>query len=531
MMGLTMRLRACAMLAISCVGTVALALPPESESSQDEHPTSKEPEQPASESSTPGSAEHCTLPRQKLSFSTGDSGPIDPNRLGDPEVFRCLLKIAETGEDRYALEWAQILLWEGKVDGSGYGGGGVVGGLFPRSESRLKRYIDVGVARGSHYSILAKAAYLQDVDPAASLELYRRVAMKDDCRGQIMLAWMYQQGVGTERNEAVAYFWARLARRRDFYSGKAYEDFNDNLTDGRPVPYFEQRVAALQTSNPNVKWERKHYCRDLYGVVDLPRLEGAPFAEEVHEALLKWNVGQDAPEALARYAREREPSAPQQTPSRKAVQAKAPRRVVPLPAWRPVVAKFAPAATRQRAFDDLYGELSRSVYVIVAAPTAQDLRVRTNMAQGSAVAVDFTTLITNCHIVEGRPLVFLVNQDGLVPLSIVAAQESRDTCVLRAPREMLSPVARVRSFESLRVGEQVIAIGSPHGFDSTLSVGIVSQLRRRGGQRLVQTSAPISGGSSGGGLFDVNGNLVGITTFSIRDAENLNFAIAADEYL
>jgi S1-C subfamily serine protease len=48
--------------------------------------------------------------------------------------------------------------------------------------------------------------------------------------------------------------------------------------------------------------------------------------------------------------------------------------------------------------------------------------------------------------------------------------------------------------------------------------------------RFLQTSAPISRGSSGGGLFDAQGNLLGITTFMIKDAQNLNFAIAAEEY-
>jgi len=46
----------------------------------------------------------------------------------------------------------------------------------------------------------------------------------------------------------------------------------------------------------------------------------------------------------------------------------------------------------------------------------------------------------------------------------------------------------------------------------------------------VQTSAPKSSGSSGGGLFDTQGNLIGITTFMLKDSQNLNFAIAAEEY-
>ncbi len=103
--------------------------------------------------------------------------------------------------------------------------------------------------------------------------------------------------------------------------------------------------------------------------------------------------------------------------------------------------------------------------------------------------------------------------------------------MLVAEDDQFSPVPRIRSFDSLKVGETVIAIGAPSGFSNTLSTGIVSQLRVLDGQKLVQTTAAISGGSSGGGLFDDKGNLIGITTFKIRDAESLNFAISIDEYL
>ncbi|MDD3445797.1 MAG: trypsin-like peptidase domain-containing protein, partial [Zavarzinia sp.] len=69
------------------------------------------------------------------------------------------------------------------------------------------------------------------------------------------------------------------------------------------------------------------------------------------------------------------------------------------------------------------------------------------------------------------------------------------------------------------------------GLDLTLGEGLVSSKRRHEGQQYVQTSAPISPGSSGGGLFDNRGNLIGITTFMLRDTQNLNFAIAAEEFL
>jgi S1-C subfamily serine protease len=59
---------------------------------------------------------------------------------------------------------------------------------------------------------------------------------------------------------------------------------------------------------------------------------------------------------------------------------------------------------------------------------------------------------------------------------------------------------------------------------------LIAQKRQRSGRAYIQTDAALSSGSSGGGLFDSRGNLVGITTFTIAEGENLNFAIAAEEF-
>jgi S1-C subfamily serine protease len=84
------------------------------------------------------------------------------------------------------------------------------------------------------------------------------------------------------------------------------------------------------------------------------------------------------------------------------------------------------------------------------------------------------------------------------------------------------------------VGEAAYTLGSPVGLELTLSNGIVSGRREEGGHRYVQTTAPISPGSSGGGLFDARGNLIGITTLALVGREHLNqslnFAIAADAF-
>ena len=82
-------------------------------------------------------------------------------------------------------------------------------------------------------------------------------------------------------------------------------------------------------------------------------------------------------------------------------------------------------------------------------------------------------------------------------------------------------------------GEKVFAVGAPQGLELSISEGIVSA--RRGHilfdpPLLIQTTAAMSPGSSGGGLFDARARLVGITSFRLKDAQNLNFAIAIHEY-
>ena len=80
------------------------------------------------------------------------------------------------------------------------------------------------------------------------------------------------------------------------------------------------------------------------------------------------------------------------------------------------------------------------------------------------------------------------------------------------------------------MGERVYTVGAPQGLELSLAEGIVSSKRTIDGGRFIQTSAPMSSGSSGGGLFDAYGHLVGITTSILKNSQNLNFAIPAEEY-
>ena len=177
----------------------------------------------------------------------------------------------------------------------------------------------------------------------------------------------------------------------------------------------------------------------------------------------------------------------------------------------------------------LFKRVQRSVFIVLASRSAADARDR-DIMQGSAVAVSDHLLLTNCHVVMDRPLIKLVHEGRRAKAKLVAADDDSDRCVIKTEASLL-PVGGVRSLDSLAVGERVFAIGAPLSLELTLSEGLVSGIRREPARNLVQTSAALSPGSSGGGLFDERGNLVGITTLaSINGAQNLNFAIAAGDW-
>lgn len=143
--------------------------------------------------------------------------------------------------------------------------------------------------------------------------------------------------------------------------------------------------------------------------------------------------------------------------------------------------------------------------------------------QGSGVKLPSGRIFTNFHVVkEGSS--FLVGQGGhFVPASIYAADAQKDICLLEAPSLKVRNITLGRA-SSLKVGATVYAVGSPEGLELSLSHGLVSQLHGAA-PPIIQTTAAISHGSSGGGLFNSKGHLVGITTSSYEAGQNLNFAL------
>src|SRR6266702_4259592 len=96
----------------------------------------------------------------------------------------------------------------------------------------------------------------------------------------------------------------------------------------------------------------------------------------------------------------------------------------------------------------LFKEVERSVFVVLATPTAADARSR-NIAQGSAVAVSDHLLLTNCHVVLGRPLIKIVQEQTTDDATLVAADPAADRCVIKSAALTLVPVAGISPFDGL----------------------------------------------------------------------------------
>jgi S1-C subfamily serine protease len=178
----------------------------------------------------------------------------------------------------------------------------------------------------------------------------------------------------------------------------------------------------------------------------------------------------------------------------------------------------------------LYEKVAPSVYVVLASDHAIELAARTEHSQGSAVAITDKILLTNCHVVAGRPQIS-VSQDGDTSRAhLIYADPGGDRCFLRVDTMTLHPIQGVRRTDDVHIGETVYSVGTPAGLERSFGEGLVSGLRQWEGVRIIQNSAPSWHGSSGGGLFDAHGNLVGITTAISTIAANLNFSIAAEEF-
>ncbi len=175
--------------------------------------------------------------------------------------------------------------------------------------------------------------------------------------------------------------------------------------------------------------------------------------------------------------------------------------------------------------DKLFEKLSPSVFVVLA----QDARGGA-LSQGSGVVIGPERIITSCHVLAKAERLRVERGNVSYGATLEFPDTERDLCQLLV-RELRAPPVPILGTSALRIGQRVYAIGAPVGLELTMSDGLISSLRGPDGKApLIQTTAPMSSGSSGGGLFDSEGNLVGIATFGLASTkiQNINFAVPAE---
>ncbi len=198
-------------------------------------------------------------------------------------------------------------------------------------------------------------------------------------------------------------------------------------------------------------------------------------------------------------------------------------RTKPLIAAGPLLIATLAGAQAPLPPETLFEQLSPSVWVVRTTDAEQR-----PLRQGSAVVIGPGRLITNCHVLRQAKGLTVGRENVSYGAALEHADPERDLCQLKVANFHAPPVA-VAGSDALKVGARVYAIGAPRGLETTLSDGLLSGLRRnaQGQLEAIQITVPISGGSSGGGLFDAQGRLIGITTYVMRDSQNLNFALPA----
>jgi S1-C subfamily serine protease len=181
------------------------------------------------------------------------------------------------------------------------------------------------------------------------------------------------------------------------------------------------------------------------------------------------------------------------------------------------VQQISPAAIYERSHSSV-------VVVIVLDDDSKPI------GQGSGFIVAKNRFVTNHHVVEGAAGALVVFADGKSEPAEGIANDSpaRDLALLAVKT---GPRFALKLGDELKVkqGDSVYALGAPRGLELSLTNGIVSGFRDVDGQFLIQTTAAIAPGSSGGPLFDSSGRVIGVTTSSLTDSPGIYFSVAAGD--
>ena len=365
-------------------------------------------------------------------------------------------------------------------------------------------------------------------DDREAVRWYRKSAEQGDAVAQYNLGVAYNKGEGVKQDDREAVRWYRKSAEQgdavaQYNLGVAYNKGEGVKQDDRETVRWwrksaEQGHAKAQYNLGVMYWKGEGVIedeREAYIWYSIAKANGIKEAAESirtnkwHEYLTASEIKsakQEAKRRLEKIENRTEQNNQQPASIGKVPVAKPPQN----------------SNVAEKVFENAW----RSIVVI-----------NNDEGQGSGIIVRPNIVATNCHVIDGDgDNVIVYKHDNRqastntpYEATIRYRDDDYDFCLLDVPSLWGIP-ATMRKYNTLNIGENVYALGSPKGLDLSLSTGIISQLRRGETNRYIQTDAAISPGSSGGGLFDSEGNLIGILTKKLVDeeVEGIGFAIPAD---
>ncbi len=177
---------------------------------------------------------------------------------------------------------------------------------------------------------------------------------------------------------------------------------------------------------------------------------------------------------------------------------------------------------QDKSLKEIAREISQAVVVIEALDERGSV-----IGQGSGFIVTPSgAIVSNLHVVQGAASarIKLPNGDVYKTADIVEVDEVKDIIILKIKGFKL-PTVRLGDSDKAETGDAIAAISSPEGLTNSLSTGVISGVRRLDTHRVFQLTAPISQGSSGGAVFNLNGEVIGIITYLLKSGQNINFAV------
>jgi TPR repeat protein len=197
-----------------------------------------------------------------------------------------------------------------------------------------------------------------------------------------------------------------------------------------------------------------------------------------------------------------------------------------------LIEKYSESSKRNRITEN-----SKAIATVV--PLDKD---RKPIGQGSGIFITPNgALVTNYHVIKDATSVLAKLSSGAFyeRKGMIGIDKYTDIAIIQFDAKETPFTKKIGNSDRIRVGDKVFTIGSPLALESTVSEGIISNPNREfDGRRLIQFTAPISSGSSGGGLFDDKGEVIGITTGALAIpkefkeetiSQNLNFAVPIND--